>query len=106
MRRRSGVLGLAFLLQFSFVFALFAVADGFFAVFLLAGTGVVSECGDFFVSGFFFFELECRDVRKGRIEEAPPALPLAMDLAGASGLRFSLFAAVLPLLFSVGFREF
>jgi len=40
------------------------------------------------------------------MEEAPPALPLAMDLAGASGLRFSLSLVALSLLFWLAFRVF
>ena len=97
-RRRSGVLGLAVCLLFASALS-FASALAFFEL----GVSDVSDRVDFFLLLVF---LPSRWERKGRIEEAPPALPLAMDLAGALGLFSLLLLATLPLFFWLDFREF
>ena len=93
-RRRSGVLGLVggFRFAFELAFFEFGACDG-------------SDRVDFwFVLLSLFLPSRCE--RKGRIEEAPPALPLAVDLAGALGLFSLLLLAALPLFFWLDFREF
>ena len=99
-RRRSGVLGLAFCLLFASAFSLSSAL-----AFLEPGAASDgSDRNDFFLLLLVFLPSRCE--RKGRIEEAPPALPLAVDLAGALGLFSLLSLATLPLFFWLDYREF